>query len=305
MGNMFSYLRCMTRLSAIASLGAIVLNASAAAAQPPLHSASSFAVLAGGPATGAVTCTGPGSVTGNVGVVPSGTVVNTGCTIVGTVDPFAAVPYADFLTAYATLASTPCGAMPLNPAVSQTLVPGVYCVPAAAAFTGVTLTLNGPANGIWIFKIGTGGAGALTGTNFSVVMTGQGQPCNVYWWVKDAATLTASMFKGTILAGADITSTGSILKGAAMAGGSGKTFAPTGAVTLTGSVVSVCSLGASFPPVDKCDGDRDGNQGDKDHDKDGDKDHGDKDKDKDKDKVKGHKDTLRKDSDHASKDKEK
>jgi hypothetical protein len=243
----------MTRLSTIVPLAAIVLNASAAVAQPPLNSASGFAVLGGGPAAGAVTCTGPGSVTGNVGVVPPGTVVNTGCTIVGTVEPTAAVPYADFLTAYGTLASTPCGSTLLNPAVSQTLPPGVYCIATAATFTGVTLTLNGPENGVWIFKIGTGGVGALTGTNFSVVMAGQGQPCNVYWWVKDAATLTTSMFKGTILAGADITSTGSILKGAALAGGAGKSFAPTGAVTLTGSVVSVCNSSSVFPPVEKCD----------------------------------------------------
>ena len=212
--------RRSTLVAAIVALAAIVLNASAASAQPPLGSASSYAALAGGPATGAVTCTGPGSVTGNVGVVPSGTFVNTGCTIVGTVDPFAAVPYADFLTAYGTLASTPCGGGILNPAVSQTLAPGVYCIAAAATFTGVTLTLNGPRTGSGFSRSGPAG-GALTGTNFSVVMAGGGQPCNVYWWVKGAATLTTSFFKGTILAGADITSTGSILKGAALAGGAG------------------------------------------------------------------------------------
>ena len=148
-------LRRATLVAAIVPLATVCPQGLRRIGPTTLDSASSFAVLAGGPATGAVTCTGPGSVTGNVGVVPSGTFVNTGCTIVGTVDPFAAVPYADFLTAYGTLASTPCGPT-LNPAVSQTLAPGVYCVAAAATFTGVTLTLNGPANGVWIFKIGTG-----------------------------------------------------------------------------------------------------------------------------------------------------
>ena len=288
--NISSFLGQTTRLSAVGSLAAILLNAAAASAQPPLNSASTFAVLAGGQAAGAATCTGPGSVTGNVGVVPIGTFVNTGCTIVGTVDPFAAVPYADFLTAYGRLkssTSTPCGAT-LNPAVSQTLAPGVYCVAAAAAFTGVTFTLNGPPSGVWIFKIGTGGTGALTGTGFSVAMAGGGKPCNVYWWVAQGATMTGSLLKGTILAGADITSTDSILKGGALAGGTGVTAAPTGAVTLTRSLVSACGLGGTFPPVDKCEAS-------------GDDDHG---KDKDKD-DKDHKDNDHKDNDHKDKDKDK
>jgi Ice-binding-like len=296
MTEMRSSLRRSALVSAIVALAAIVLNASTASAQL-LGSASSFAALAGGPATGAVTCTGPGSVTGNVGVVPPGSIVNTGCTVAGTLEPTAAVPYADFLTAFRTLkssTSTPCGRA-LNPAVSQTLAPGVYCIAAAAAFTGVTLTLNGPATGVWIFKIGTGGTGALTGTGFSVVMAGGGQSCNVYWWVAEAATMTGSSLKGTLLAGADITTTDSILKGAVLAGGSGSTFLPTGAVTLTRSLVSVCNMGSSFPPVEKCDGDHDGDH-DKDHHKDKhhhtDKDH---DKDNDHDKDKNYKD-------HDSKD---
>ncbi|HEY3225951.1 MAG TPA: hypothetical protein VGK61_03010, partial [Planctomycetota bacterium] len=44
-----------------------------------------------------------------------------------------------------------------------TLAPGVCCFDAAAALTG-TLTLKGPTNATWLFKIGEGGTGALTGT---------------------------------------------------------------------------------------------------------------------------------------------
>jgi hypothetical protein len=76
-----------------------------------------------------------------------------------------------------------------------------------------TLTLDGPANGVWIFKVGTGGTGALTGTGFSVVMAGGGDACNVTWWVAEAVTMTNSNLQGNILAGAAITVTGGTLNG--------------------------------------------------------------------------------------------
>jgi hypothetical protein len=65
-----------------------------------------------------------------------------------------------------------------------TLAPGVYCFDAAATLTG-RLTLDGPANGIWIFRVGTSGTGAFTGTNFSVDMAGGGRPCGVYWGIAE------------------------------------------------------------------------------------------------------------------------
>ncbi|HVS61512.1 MAG TPA: ice-binding family protein, partial [Gemmatimonadaceae bacterium] len=54
---------------------------------------------------------------------------------------------------------------------------------------------------------------SITGTNFSVVMTG-GDPCNVTWWTAEAATIKDTdagalhPFVGTILAGTEITTTG-------------------------------------------------------------------------------------------------
>ncbi|MBE0612298.1 MAG: DUF3494 domain-containing protein [Burkholderiales bacterium] len=209
---------------------------------PSLNSASSFAALAGGPAAGAVTCTNS-TVNGDVGVVPIGTVVQTGCTITGAVVTDATAAYADFIYAYKQFESISCDQTLSGTLAGVTLPPGVYCFPAAATLTG-TLTLDGPADGVWIFKIGTGGTGALTGTNFSVVMAGGAQEVdcpNVYWWVAEAATLTTSTFRGTILAGADITVTGGTFKGDAMAGGKGTAVTPTGAVTLTGSTITACS----------------------------------------------------------------
>jgi len=135
----------------------------------------------------------------------------------------------------------------------RTASPGVYCFDAAVTVTGSTLTLTGPVTGTWLFKIGTGGTGALTGTSFSVVMAGGGQACNVNWWVAQGATMTTSNFQGTILAGADITVTGGTFNGDALAGGGGTTAVPTGAVTLTtGAIVAGCAATATGPGDNHC-----------------------------------------------------
>jgi hypothetical protein len=89
----------------------------------------------------------------------------------------------------------------------------------------------------------TFGTGALTGTNFTVRMTGGGVPCNVTWWVAQAATLTDSTFVGTILAGADITITRGTFAGDAFAGGTGTVDVPTGEVTMTGTNLVGCEGG--------------------------------------------------------------
>ena len=237
-------LRLTARLAVMVPIAALLYGPSPALADSFLGSAESFAVLAGG----AVTCTSS-AITGDVG---AGTVVTqTNCTVSGTVhedDAAAAAAYADFLTAYDALALIPCDQTLTGTLAGVTLTPGVYCFDAAATLTG-TLTLNGPVTGTWLFKIGTGGTGALTGTSFSVVMAGGGQACNVNWWVAEAATLTTSNFQGTILAGADITVTGRTFTGDALAGGAGSTSVPTGAVTLTtGAIVAGCEATATGRP---------------------------------------------------------
>lgn len=226
-----------------------------AAVAPTLGAASNFAVLSaafGG--TGAVTCTNSG-ITGNVGSsgLPA-SVTQTGCTITGAVfAPVSTQVLVDFNAAYGQYANIPCTGS-LNAAYTNTtltLAPGVYCSTAAVTFTDTTLTLDGQGdpNATWIFRIGTGGTGALTGTNFSVVFTNGGQPCNVYWWVAEAATMTTSAFQGTVLAGAAITMTG-------LAGNTtpfnGNALAK-GAVTLTGVTVNACKAsGDHGTPRSKC-----------------------------------------------------
>jgi hypothetical protein len=217
------------RLFAAVSFATIIYGASPAVAQISLGAAEGFAVLGGS----AVTCT-DSVVIGDVGVDSGGAVTRTNCTIAGTVhvgDTVAQQAYQDFLLAYPDLADEPCGTV-LTVLSGQTLLPGVYCVSAAATETGGVLTLDGSSNDTWMFLIGTSGTGALTGTNFSVVMS-SGETCsnNVFWVTAEAATLTDSVFIGSILAGTSVTVTRGTVDGQALA---------KAAVTLTNTEVSVC-----------------------------------------------------------------
>jgi ice-binding like protein len=196
-----------------------------------------FSVLA----NAAVTCTG-GSITGDVGTfqtAPPGAITLTeGCLISGAQDiggSAAKAAYQGFLDQYAALAPKVGDVCPVitGTLAGQSLTPGVYCV-SSEAKTGV-LTLSGGANATWLIKVPSG---ALTGTNFSVVLAGGAQACNVTWWVDAAATMTTSAFQGNILAGAAITTTGGTFNGNAWAGAAG-----VGDVTFTGTAVVGCGSG--------------------------------------------------------------
>ena len=226
-------------LLASAGFAALLFTASTANAKPPslLGSAESFAVLAGT----AVTLT-DSTIIGDAGVDLGGAFTLTlPSTVSGTVhvgDTVAQLAYDDFLAAYVALGLQPCEHVISGNLAGQCLTPGVYCVDAASTTTGGTLTLVGSSTDTWIFKIGTSGTGALTGTGLTVLMT-SGETCNnnVFWWTAEAATLTDSVFIGSILAGTSITVTRGRLDGQALA---------TVAVTLTGTTVSDC--GNVSPP---------------------------------------------------------
>jgi hypothetical protein len=224
----------MCLLGAAALIGGV----SSASAQVALGAAAPFALLGGTN----VTCTG-GAVVGEIGVAPGGAVpyTNTGCAVTGATPPAtnsaAVQARADFITAYDALAvktaSFACTQL-TGSLAGEHLAPGDYCIDASSK-TGV-LTLDGPSSAVWIFL----GEGALSGTNFSVVMAGGGQPCNVYWAPSRAATLTTSNLKGTILAGnaagGSVTLTGGSLNGRALA---------NVAVTTTGTSIVGCQATAS------------------------------------------------------------
>lgn len=227
-----SLTRLTIRLLFLVPLAALLyrpLPGLATAFAPSLGSASGFAVLAGT----AVTCSNS-HVTGNVGVWPGTAVTRTGCPVAGTVyqgGPVAEAAFTDFINAYNNLLydPPPCDYTVAGTLGGETLLPGVYCVDAVAKKGTLILDANGDANAVWIFLVD----GALTGTNFNVVMINGGQPCNVYWRTGQdaAATLTDSNFLGTILSGAAITITRGSFRGDAFA---------TVAVTLTNTDVTAC-----------------------------------------------------------------
>jgi hypothetical protein len=228
---------------AVGALTLLTHSAFALTSDPSLGSASSFAVLSAAPGGGgAVTCT-DAVITGDVG--SSGkrpSVVTTRCSISGSVvAPVSSGVVADFNSAYAALEGQQCNEVLTGTLAGRTLAPGVYCFPAAATLTG-TLTLKGSSGDTWLFKVGTGGTGALTGTNFNVVMDG-GDPCSVTWWVAEAATMTTSNFIGTVLSGAAITATAGSYEGRALSGS---------AVTVTGGTLGACTSASVPTEKGKC-----------------------------------------------------
>ena len=232
---MFTYNRPIMQLALLIALGSL---SAACSDSPSGLTAPSFTTAVAGSnfvvlANAGVTCT-DGTIIGDVGTFSAtGAITRTNCPIDGTLhggDSVATQAFNEFLNTYAVLApqAGDVCTMLTGTLAGVTLAPCVYCFNAAATVTGV-LTLNGPAEGIWIFKIGTSGTGALTGSSFSVVMAGGGQPGNVTWWVAQGVTLTDSHVIGTILGGADITLTRGTFDGNAWAKAD---------VTITGTAVS-------------------------------------------------------------------
>lgn len=214
----------MLVLGALASLAiAHAPPTRAQAVAPDLGDAAPFVVLGTNdvPTSGTVTCTdtGPGTVIdGDVGTTGN-TITNSGCTISGAIDaPVANTVVSDFNDAYDAVAFANSSCDGTIPTITTSLPPGVYCSAAGTTIgAGVTITLDGDPSDVWIFRVGTGGLGALTLTGAQVVMGGAAEACNVFWTTAEAATLTDSDFVGTLLAGTAITMTNGSWFGRALA----------------------------------------------------------------------------------------
>jgi hypothetical protein len=200
-------------------------------AAPSLTSAQTYVVLG----ASAVTNTGATAITGDLGVsspgigptgFPPGTI--TGNTHSG--DASSAAAQGDLTPAYNTLAAKTCTTSLTGQDLGgMTLSQGVFCFTSSAQLTG-TLTLNGDASSVFIFKVSS----ALnTASNSSVVMTGGSLARNVYWQVGSSATLgSGTAFKGNIIALTSVSlGTGATLSGRAMA--------RNGAVTMDANAISM------------------------------------------------------------------
>jgi hypothetical protein len=199
--------------------GAIVTSAPA----PILGTASTYGILAGS----TVTCVTGGTINADVGVSPGSTLTGfPPCAITGATNlanAASAQAQVDLTAAFNQLAGLPCGTV-ITPADlgGRTLPPGVYCVASSLAVTG-TVTLAGPASGVWVFQIGST---LTTGTTANIALSGGALARNVWWQVGSSATLgTGTTFRGNIVALTSIT----LVDNATMLG---RALARNGAVSL-------------------------------------------------------------------------
>lgn len=190
-----------------------------------------FAALAGT----TVTCTGASLIDGDVGVSPGSAITGfpVPCTATGTLEiPPASDPaQLELTTAYNTLAGLSCTSTVGPDLAGLTLIPGIYCVNAAASNLTGTLLLDsqGDANAVWVFQMSSS---LITSPGSTVSILGPGDACGAQWQVSSSATIgSGTTFVGNILALTSIAmNTGANLTGRALA--------RNGAVTLDTNNIS-------------------------------------------------------------------
>ena len=210
-----------------------------------LRSAAHFTILAGA----AITTTGGGIITGDVGASPiAGSAIHlTQAQVDGVIyavdasgpagsriDPaLLLTAKGDLTTAYNEAAGrTPIPSGPfLNPGAGNiggmNLMPGLYKFTSTAMITGADLTLTGAADDVWIFQIASD---LQVGSGIKIILAGGAQPRNIFWQVGTSAVIeTFAVFKGTILADQSvIMKTSSTMEGRALAFSAGVTYNGTG-----------------------------------------------------------------------------
>jgi hypothetical protein len=226
---------------------------SALATSPPtvlLHTADSFALIAGSGISDVPTST----IAGDVGLSPASGTFYTGLTCaevngaVYAVNAAGPAPCATMnpgllTTATQSVTDAYVDASGRTPDITyaaldnqlggnQTLVPGVYAFGAATTANLIgNLTLAGDADSVWIFQASSS---LQTANSSTVTLTGGAQSCNVFWKVGSAATLGgSSTLVGTVLAHDNI----SVLGAATV---NGRLFAgaqAAGAITLINDTI--------------------------------------------------------------------
>lgn len=216
---------------ALIALVLAAIPATAMAAEPTVNlgTTAGFAVLAGS----TITNTGTTTITGDVGLHPGSSFVDTGVTLIGArhiADAVASQAKADLVTAYDDAAGRPVSsALPVDLG-GLTLNPGVYNTGGVVGITGtLTLDAHGDPDAVFIIK---STATLITESSSRVELINGARFCRVFWVVPSSATLgTDSIFVGHILAMTDIhVQTGAQVEG--------QLLARTGEVTLDANVVT-------------------------------------------------------------------
>lgn len=207
-------------------------------AQAPVNlgQAFDFGVLAGS----GITNTGPTTIIGDVGSLPTATMTGFGTvTLTGTNhagDGVAFLGKTDLLTAYTNAAGRlpTISYAPIFDLGGLTLAPGVHTDTSSFGITG-TLTLDalGNPNAVWIFQAGST---LITSVGSMINLINGAQPGNIFWQVGSSATLGVnSTFSGTIMAVTSIT----LNTGASM---DGRALALNGAVTMDSNTIDIVPL---------------------------------------------------------------
>lgn len=204
----------------------LVANFTETAAAGPqgidLKSAGDFVVLSGAGITNTGVTT---RLIGDVGSFPTATIdgldaSNVDGTLYTSADPIVEQAKIDLDEALNDAQSRSTNAISLPGQLGGlTLEPGLYVNSSTTGISGTgpqgILTLEGDANSVWIFKMGST---LITDPGTSIVLSGGAQAKNIYWIVGSSATFgTTSVFYGNILADISITmNTGAELNGRAL-----------------------------------------------------------------------------------------
>jgi hypothetical protein len=205
----------------------------------PLGLASTFAIMA----TSAISGSG-NHITGDVGLNPGSAQGILPAEITGTIhvdDTAVIAAQVSLLAAFNDAVSRSINAQTLQGNLGGlTKAPGLYVNGSSSGISGtganaiLTLDAGGDANAVFIFKMAST---FIMDPGTSIVLSGNAQAKNVYFWVGSSATLdTTTIFKGNILAAVTITvNNGSNISGRLFAGAGGG----TGAVTVQSSTITV------------------------------------------------------------------